>query len=66
MKDKLVISYDIAGENSKDYSAVSTLCGNCRTILFCKTFEGEELELELHSSCPNCETIFNEFIELGI
>lgn len=66
MRDELILGYDIAGEDSKDFSAISTICGACRSIIHTETFTGEEIEIEMPSKCPYCEAEFKRFVEVGL
>lgn len=54
-----IIGVDYAGKNSKDNSAYSLLCTNCRSVIKCETFDGEEIKLEIPVKCKNCGTQFN-------
>lgn len=53
-----VIGMDIAKPPCKDFSALSMMCCNCKTIIHTEVFKGEEPIMDRPQVCPNCGTEF--------
>jgi rubrerythrin len=56
-----VIGIDIANKESKDFSALSMMCFNCKTVIHIEIFTGTPL-VENPKACPICGVEFKNGI----
>lgn len=60
--DIQIIGIDLANENSEDWSAVSSVCGNCRYIIETKVYDKKEVQATIFKRCPVCGVRFKKHI----
>lgn len=58
------IGIDIADENFGDLSAVSVICGRCKTVIDTYTVNQNhnEIPLTAYKKCPSCGTKFTKHL----
>lgn len=56
MSDLQIIGVNIS--NSRDFSAITSLCGNCNTVIDIKLYNStiNQIDLPLYIKCPVCGT----------
>lgn len=59
-----IIGMDLADKRFEDYSVVSSICGNCMTVIESKPHPNKEnkLKMTIFKRCPYCETKFTRHI----
>jgi len=57
-----IIGIDLADENSEDFSAISSMCGNCKTIIESKAFANKDNKPQatIFKRCPVCGIEFKK------
>jgi len=61
--DIQIIGIDLADENSEDWSAISSVCGNCKTVIESKTFDKDNIpQSAIFKRCPICGVRFKKHI----
>lgn len=61
-EDVQIIGADLAGENSEDWSAISSVCGNCNTIIESNVFDKGNPQSTIFKRCPVCGIKFTKHI----
>lgn len=57
------IGIDLADENSEDWSAISSVCGNCKTVIESKVFDKCNVpQATIFKTCPVCGVKFKKRI----
>lgn len=62
--DIQIIGVDLAKEDSKDYSCVTSKCANCNSVIEIKLYEPykNEIQHSIFKKCPICGTVFKKYI----
>ena len=59
-----VLGIDITSKNSKDFSCVTMICMNCKTIIHTELFKDEEPTLKTPKVCPECGMEFKQGVAI--